>query len=179
MMPTPKTPKTKWWVRAVGALCAVCTMICALPASAEPSFPKDVDTFIMQPGLVEGLFPDSSQPGCHLCHVNGSLGQLPLTPFGTALRIQSTAPSDGELQAALGTLSSTNPRAFMDLEMGQDPNQDPTALSGDPVPQYGCGSIAAGHAGGLDAAGLVIGLAALTLLGRSGRRRPFRAREAA
>ncbi|MCL2448965.1 MAG: hypothetical protein FWD17_08470, partial [Polyangiaceae bacterium] len=72
----------------------------------------------------------------------GSLGGTPLTPFGSALGIDSTAPTDAQLQAALGMMQQTNPRALDDLRMGQDPNNDPAALGGDPVPEYGCGSIA-------------------------------------
>jgi hypothetical protein len=110
-------------------------------AAAEPNFPATVDAFIMQPGLVEGLFSDTNPPGCRLCHQNGAVGGVPLTAFGTALGIQSTAPSADELTAALKQLQGTNPRAIQDLEMGMNPNSDPAALSDDPVPEYGCASI--------------------------------------
>jgi hypothetical protein len=128
-------------------------------AHAEPTFPAVVDTFLKQPGWVEGLFADSSPPGCHLCHVNGALGGLPLKRFGAALNLQSTAPSDGQLQAALTALAAADPRAISDLEMGKDPNADQEALSGDPLVQYGCASITPGRTEAAGGAALLVTLA--------------------
>jgi MYXO-CTERM domain-containing protein len=138
--------RTPFASRTLFAAAVGCTLVLtsAPRAQAEPSFPADVDAFIMQPGLVEALYPNSSPPGCRLCHVNGDIGGIPLTAFGRALGIDSTAPSDGQVQAAMGMLQATNPRPFDDLKMGMDPNGDSVAFSNDPTPQYGCGSIATG-----------------------------------
>lgn len=110
----------------------------AAPCLALPSFPGDVDQFLMMPGLVEKLFPMTmtSAPGCNLCHLDG--GGSELGPFGNSLGLSPSTVSDPALFSALASLESTNPRGLDDLKMGINPNTDPAFLSADPSPQYGC-----------------------------------------
>jgi hypothetical protein len=125
--------------RLVRNVAAALVLICPAVARSEPTFPPIVDSFIDEPGRVEAMFPDSDPPGCHLCHVNGSTGGLPLTTFGSSLGIQSTVPTTDELMAALSALQSSNPRELDDLKMSKNPNDDQAAVADTlPVPDYGC-----------------------------------------
>jgi hypothetical protein len=122
------------------------------------------------PSQVETIFPPD---GCHLCHVKGSTGGTPNTQFGTimvangAMVLQTTT-----VTAALGRIEMTAPQLIADLRAGNDPNLDMStgAQNLDPVPSYGCGSIARGRpAGSSDWSPvlmLVSGLAAVRRLRR-------------
>lgn len=123
----------------------VCLGILAPSSSARatPDFPPTVDQDLMLPaGWVETKVapPD----GCHLCHVNGSQGGEPLTAFGTLMQDDGAVPYEAASTAAsaLAAVEAANPRAITDIKDGTNPNSDPTALNDDPVPQYGCGSVA-------------------------------------
>jgi len=132
--------------RLVRNVAAALVLICPAVARSEPTFPPIVDSFIDEPGRVEAMFPDSDPPGCHLCHVNGSTGGLPLTTFGSSLGIHATVPTTDELMAALTALQSSNPRELDDLKMSKNPNDDQAAIADTlPVPDYGC-AVASGPA---------------------------------
>jgi hypothetical protein len=73
------------------------------------------------------------------------------------------------VRPALLTLQQNDPRAIADLEMGINPNDDPAALSSDPVPKYGC-SVRAGVVDGWAESGSFMAIASLASFVR--RRRP-------
>jgi hypothetical protein len=132
--------------RLVRNRAAAIVLTCPAVARSQPTFPPIVDSFIDEPGRVEAMFPDPVLAGCHLCHVNGSTGGLPLTTFGSSLEIHATAPTTDELMVALTALQSSNPRELDDLKMSKNPNEDPAAVADTlPVPDYGC-AVASGRA---------------------------------
>lgn len=129
-------------------------------ARATPDFPAAADQDLMLPsGWVESKVdpPD----GCHLCHVNES-GGMPLTAFGTLMQDDGAVAYEATSTAgpALKAIESADPRAIADIEKGVDPNTDPTALTADPVPEYGCTTASPRAPSG--AAGIVL-FAALAL----------------
>jgi MYXO-CTERM domain-containing protein len=67
---------------------------------------------------------------------------------------------------ALDKLAQTDPRAIMDLVDGINPNDDPTALSNDPVPEYGCAMTARNGPPGWPPAALVLGGLGIPVLRR-------------
>jgi hypothetical protein len=144
--------------RFLRVVTAAAVMLFPAAARSEPTFPPVVDTFIGAPGRVEAMYPDPSMPGCHLCHVNGSTGGLPVTKFGALLGINQTVPTPDELQAALDSLNMTDPRALDDLKMSMDPNED-GSIAGLPQPNYGCGlSSRTPASGSSGACGLLLGV---------------------
>ena len=149
----------------------------SVDARATPDFPPAVDADLMLPsGWVETKV--DSPDGCHLCHVNQQGGQ-PLTAFGTLMQDDGAVPYEAASTAAsaLAAIGTADPKAIADIKNGTDPNLDPTALSGDPVPEYGCGSVAPGappgRAGGVALGALALGFG-LARRRRTGRDRPAR-----
>ncbi|HXX70325.1 MAG TPA: hypothetical protein VEK07_24305 [Polyangiaceae bacterium] len=119
----------------------------ARTARATPDFPAAVDQdLVLGSGWVETKVapPD----GCHLCHVNDppAAPGPPMTAFGTLMLNDGATPYMAASTAgpALMAIQASNPRAIADIEKGTDPNTDPTALTNDPVPEYGCTSVSPG-----------------------------------
>jgi hypothetical protein len=118
-------------------------------ALASATFPKEVDTNLMLKVPVEAFVPPQGQ-GCRLCHQSDSGGNGTNNAFGTMMkRAGCMGTITGSVDVALNQLKASAPRAIMDIEMSVDPNGDPLALNNDPLPQYGCGSVAgrAAHGG--------------------------------
>lgn len=159
----------------LAALAFIGTLAAAREARATPDFPGMLDEDLkLSPGWVETKVdpPD----GCHLCHVNGSQGGTPLTAFGTLMQNDGAVPYEASstAEAALAAIQAMSPKAITDIENGTDPNSDPTALGGDPLPAYGCGSVAPGvPTGRADA--IVLG-AVVCVLQLARRSRPGRSR---
>lgn len=152
----------------LAAFVLVGVLVASGTARATPDFPPALDQDLM---LGTGWVETKVDPpdGCHLCHVNGSQGGTPLTSFGTIMQNNGAVPYEAEATAgaALAAIQSADPRAIADIEKGADPNTDPTALTRDPVPEYGCNSVSPGFPSG--EGGLVL-LGALALTFRLARR---------
>jgi hypothetical protein len=126
---------------AAGGLAAA--LLAPSGASASPTFPGVVDTYIGMPSQAQTICPPD---GCHLCHVNET-GNLPNVRFGNLVAsygAQQEMPNS--LVAALAAVEANDPQYIADLKAGTNPNDDTTmaaATNIDPQPVYGCGSISA------------------------------------
>jgi hypothetical protein len=113
----------------------------AATASAHPGYPSVVDKWLGTNGIIE-----MSQPpkGCQLCHLSDVGGTPQLRPFGTLLvatygLVKGTVEEDSSLANALDQLKSADPKLFMDMQRGTDPNSDPAVTAqAPPEAQYGC-----------------------------------------
>ncbi len=152
--------------RITASAAALLALAWSFPSRASTTFPAAVDSHLGLKKTVEQIDPPQ---GCLLCHNNPNGGLGTNNAFGTLMKENgAVAAEDGKIGPALDALAQTDPRAIMDLVSGIDPNADPAALSGDPVPHYGCGSIAAAPARGSQVGALFgLGLACLALRRRA------------
>jgi hypothetical protein len=160
---------------AVTTLLTLGTVVWQASAFASATFPQRVDTdlTLVAPGLVENIDPPGG--GCTLCHLSSAGGSGTNNVFGSMMKHAGCRGTiTGSVDGALIKLEVTAPRAIADIRMGTDPNTDPLAVSGDPIPEYGCGSIAGAaqpaNSGRMPLLGL--GAVGLCLLRRRTARRP-------
>jgi hypothetical protein len=126
-------------ITALAALAVVCT---AAPAHASASFPAEVDKYLKLTAPIESFIPPQGQ-GCRLCHSSDTGGYNTNNTFGTMMKNAGTMGTvTGSVDIGLAKLTQTAPRAIMDIQSMMNPNDDPLALNNDPIPAYGCGSIA-------------------------------------
>jgi hypothetical protein len=130
------TIKVNAWSRTSFALVAfLVTIALGGPARATPDFPAQVEQCL---SLDAGELAAQVDPpcGCHLCHVNGCAGGLPLTDFGTLMQAKGALPLEAAETAcpALNSIQVAYPQLIADIKAGIDPNAD-IADSG---PRYGC-----------------------------------------
>ncbi len=120
----------------------------AATAGAHPGYPAVVDTALGVKGIAEMIAPPM---GCELCHVSAAGGTTQLSPFGTLLvtkygLVESPVEQDPSLVNALAELKEADPKLFMDMAKGIDPNTDQTVVAETPAgPEYGC-SLRPAHA---------------------------------
>jgi hypothetical protein len=128
---------------AVFAWAALCLGLPGI-AQASATFPQEVDKILMLQTPVEDIAaPLGPGGGCLLCHQSPSGGFGTNNAFGTMMKNAGCVGTvTGSVDFALAKLEQTAPRAIADLQMAMDPNNDPLAINNDPVPQYGCGSVA-------------------------------------
>jgi hypothetical protein len=113
----------------------------AATAGAHPGYPAVVDTALGVKGVAEMIAPPM---GCQLCHVSAAGGTTQLSPFGTLLvttygLVESPVEQDPSLVNALAQLKAGDPKLFMDMSKGIDPNTDQTVVAETPAgPEYGC-----------------------------------------
>jgi hypothetical protein len=134
--------KVSAMARRVPQVCLVAAILaCAPAARAHPGYPGVVDTALGVKGITEKT--DMPQ-GCQLCHVSPAGGTTQLSPFGTLLvttygLVESSVEQDPSLVNALAMLKSADPKLFMDMAKGIDPNSDQTVVAeAPPHPEYGC-----------------------------------------
>jgi hypothetical protein len=145
--------------------------LCGNRAAASSTFPAAVDQALGLTASQRIEVTIDPPLGCRLCHENDSGGNGTNNAFGLDMLMSGaigTAPST--VGPALAAIQRQNPRAVSDIVMGVNPNDDPLALSDDPVPMYGCGSVAASGTsfGDLMAA---VGASLVIVAGRARRRR--------
>ncbi len=128
--------------RAVAQACALALVIgWAAAARAHAGYPTVVDTALGVKGITSKIAPPT---GCQLCHVSSAGGTTQLAPFGTLLvstygLAESSVEQDPSLVNALAMLKAADPKLFMDMAKGIDPNNDPTVVTeAPPHPEYGC-----------------------------------------
>lgn len=120
-----------------------------LGAAGSATFPAQVDQTLSLTKTVEQIVPspsgNSSGNGCLLCHTTEAGGFNTNNAFGTMMK---NSGAQGGYPRTVGpailNLEQADPRAIADLVNGINPNNDPAALSSDPVPQYGCSASARG-----------------------------------
>jgi hypothetical protein len=138
------------------------------PAYGSPAFPAEVDK---QLGLTGDMVIEKHidpTTGCLLCHVVEQGGNGTNNAFGLEMKQAGVVGTETQtIGPALAQLAQENPRAIQDIRSGINPNDDPLATSGRPVPQYGCGSVA----GALDGSAWGGGIAAAAGLALARRRR--------
>jgi hypothetical protein len=149
---------------AITALLTLGTVVWQVSALASETFPAEVDKDLglVAPGRVEDIDPPGG--GCLLCHLSTSGGSGTNNVFGgMMLKAGCQGMITRSVDVALAKLEQTAPRAIADIRSGMDPNDDPLALSADPIPQYGCGSIAGPTPHGNSDGMPLLGLGALGL----------------
>jgi hypothetical protein len=161
---------------AITAFAALAVVTTEAPALASATFPAEVDKDLKLTVRIEDFIPPQGQ-GCRLCHSSDQGGYNTNNTFGTMMKnAGATGTVTGSVDGALAKLSETAPRAIMDIQSMINPNDDPLALNNDPIPQYGCGSIAgaAPPEGARMVPFFALGALGLCLLRRRGapRRRP-------
>jgi hypothetical protein len=122
-------------------------------ASANQSYPGDVDTALGVPGIVETKMAPTK--GCQLCHTDPNGGTTSLTPFADYVVSQygfpkTLVPEDAVVAVALAKLKDAEPKLWAHMQKGVDPNTDPAlAEQAPPHPDYGCAACPPGDTGGL------------------------------
>jgi hypothetical protein len=138
--------------------------VVAQSAIASSTFPAQVDATLSELAMMNVSIESGAAPpdGCLLCHKSESGGLGTNNAFGDMMKAAgAVAATPGTVKPALLKLAQSNPRAIMDVAEGTNPNNDPSALSSDPVPEYGCGSIAGATYRGNSTPALVFGVSLL------------------
>jgi hypothetical protein len=134
------------------------------PAHASAGFPAAVDQALGLTGnavVEKNIDPPS---GCRLCHQTDNGGPGTNNAFGSEMKQAGLVGGEtAKVATALQLVGQQNPQAIQDIRDGVNPNDDPAASAGRPVPQYGCGSVtgapdasACAGAGIVAAAGLAL-----------------------
>jgi hypothetical protein len=153
-------------------LLALAALTWSSAALALPSYPKDVDTALGKPGIVEGKM--APPMGCQLCHTSTSGGTTTVTLFASYLIAQYEFPSapvmeDALVAGSLAKLETAEPKLWADMQAGIDPNVDPVLAEQAPHRvEYGCST---GPARGGCSFAWAAALLALATVGRRTRRR--------